>query len=65
MKFFSKSIVFCTTNLIALSLNFSAPLNAAWNPTVTVDAPSNGVSQGPVLSVNASNNGVGVWSAQT
>ena len=65
MKIVSKSIVFCMTNLIALSLNLSAPLNAAWNPTVIVDAPSNGVSTGPVLSVNASNNGVGVWSAQT
>lgn len=47
------------TGFMALSLNFSAPLNAAWNPSVQV---SDGVTAfDSVLSVNSSNNGVAVW----
>lgn len=62
-----KLIVSCAVGLAFLSIIFfGATLNATWNPPVDVSIPSQEVSglDGPVLSVNASNNGVSVWTAE-
>ncbi len=60
----SKWIV-CLASLTATSLNVTTPLQAVWNTPVVVSDPAinQKVSQdtGPVLTVNASNNGVAVY----